>query len=352
VALVGCGLAARELHGPSLRAIREVELVGVCDRDADRARRLAADFRVPDHYSDFDEMLRSLSPNVVHVLTPPESHAELAVAALEAGCDVLLEKPFVYRLAEAEWVIERARSTGRRFSVIHNELFTPSILELKERLARAEIGQVCSVHYLAGRRDQRFVPDPWYYRTRGGRLGETLPHALCLLVDLLEDAELIHATARRLGHTLTPETVSAEEAGPDELQVELWSPTRKALGTISYSLNSEIPTSVLVAGTTGNLLAHPFGGLTRLAAEPPRLKEELLETLPRVGGRLVRRLLRGRRAPRREPEPSVHAQIRAFVAALLEGGELPVTPDAAREVVRLWEEIVEAWEASARDQSR
>jgi predicted dehydrogenase len=337
-AVIGCGLAGRRLHLPVLRALPGVEVAAVCDADAERARACAQEHGVAASFDDPERMLRDARPDFVAILTPPESHADLACMALGVGANVLLEKPFTYTVAEADRVIAASRASGTRFSVIHNELFTPAMAELDRRLAAGELGALSSVHYASAIRNQGFVPDRWYYATRGGRLGETLPHALCILDHLLPGLELVSAQWRRLGRSLPPSFVQAHETGPDDLRVELTASGGAALGSLWYSLNTSVATSVLVCGDRGHLLVFPFAGITTLPPAPDPI-DAFRQRAAVLGQRVMRKLRLPRRAGRIE-DTSHYRQIAGFVDALRSGAEFAVTPAAAREVVRLWEAIV------------
>src|SRR3546814_18053602 len=70
-----------------------VELVGICDTNLEAARSMAARHSIPLVVADLAELLEQSRPDAVHVLTPPASHAAIALAAMEHGCHVLVEKP-------------------------------------------------------------------------------------------------------------------------------------------------------------------------------------------------------------------------------------------------------------------
>lgn len=346
VALVGCGAVARDVHLPTLEDLKGVDVVGLCDVEPERAGALAQRYGVKS-FRDPASMLKSLQPDAVHVLTRPESHAELAIQALDAGAHVLVEKPFVYTPVEAERVIETARRCGRRVSVVHNYLHHPSVEDLVQRVGAGEVGEVCSVHFLHGRRDQRYVPDPWYFTTRGGRLGETLPHALYLLASLVPDLEVRYVEASRLGHVQLPDHVSRDDAGPDELRVEL-SGRGGAHASILYSLNATIAQSLIVAGTKATLQAIIGVGPTvsRWSAKGPDSQELAAMARRWLVSRLERRLRR-RTTPRSALDSPHVRQIRAFVTSLREGGDPPVTESQALEVVRLWDAVVSRYDGAA-----
>lgn len=342
-ALIGCGAVATEIYVPILRELESVQIRAVCDRSLDRAKQVAAAANAAA-YCDLEQMLQQ-NLDVAIVLTPPESHVEIAEQAMEAGCHVLIEKPFCYQAAAADRVIEKSRQTDRRFSVIHNERFMPIVSELKQRTERGEVGQICSVRFFNGRRDQTFVPERWYFKTYGGRLGETLPHGLYQLTEYFDDLQIEHVNAKQLGHCLMPEAARATDIDYDELFVELFSNRSKAMASISYSLNSNQDLAIVVSGTEGTLVAYPFGGgkIIRWSGIQPGLRE-LIGTLPDWQRAVSEKLQRSQPTAIERLQNSGHyRQIREFFERLETKEPFSVTPEKAREVVRLWEEIVSCY---------
>ncbi len=344
IAAIGCGLAARDLHVPAINAMPDAELVGLCDRDAEVLASVASKSQDdPTCSQDAARLLAEVEPDVVLVLTPTPSHEALATLALESGAHVLVEKPFADSAAAARRMAEAAARSDRILSVVHNELFTPGMDQLRRRLAEGEVGEISSVHYMTSSRNQRYVPDPWYFEARGGRIGETLPHALCLLDELLPDLEVRSVQAAHLGHAILPEWAESRTEYVDDLRVELASQDGEALGSIWYSMNSHVPTAIVVAGTRGHLLAYPFGSVSQLRVEPPPLAEAIRALRDRVQLGLTRRLrrLRKRRATAPIQESSHYAQLHHFFEATR--GNVSVRPDAdsACRVTALWENIVD-----------
>ena len=91
VGLVGAGYVSA-YHARALRSLPFVEIAGIADPDEDRAAALAEQFRIPKVYPSLQAMAEA-QPKVIHVLTPPGSHAALALQALNMGCHVFVEKP-------------------------------------------------------------------------------------------------------------------------------------------------------------------------------------------------------------------------------------------------------------------
>jgi len=118
IALIGLGEAGYEIHLPALSGIKGATVVGACAEDPAHRARAQQKFNVP-LFSDLDSMLAAALPDVLIVATPPDTHAALCLRAIEAGVDVICEKPFVATLDEADFVIEAARSAGRRIALNH-----------------------------------------------------------------------------------------------------------------------------------------------------------------------------------------------------------------------------------------
>src|SRR5258708_31814756 len=90
-ALVGAG-SVRWYHARALLSLGFVEIVAVCDADTAKAEKMAAELGIPEVRRSLAE-LAPLNPEVIHILTPPASHCELALEALRLGCHVFVEKP-------------------------------------------------------------------------------------------------------------------------------------------------------------------------------------------------------------------------------------------------------------------
>src|SRR6202521_5119124 len=100
VGLVGAGYIG-EFHARAIQRIANARIVGIADVVADRAKELAARVPVPDIFPTIEDMI-SKGVDVIHVLTPPRSHAQLAITALENGCHVLVEKPLAMNVDEVD----------------------------------------------------------------------------------------------------------------------------------------------------------------------------------------------------------------------------------------------------------
>ena len=193
VAIVGCGQIA-DAHLQEVRKLPAAQVVAVCDRYPDLARQAAERFGVPGVFDDVGKMLAESRPDVVHVTTPPHSHAPLARQALAAGTHVYVEKPFTVDAAEADAVFEAARAAGRLVCAGHDQLFDPSWLELRRRFRDGELGQAVHVdsifgYDLSGSFGRVMFSDPghWLHQLPGGLFHNNISHAVYKITDFLPD---------------------------------------------------------------------------------------------------------------------------------------------------------------------
>jgi len=127
VAVVGTGEFGRN-HARVYREMPEVELTGVYDRDAERAARVAQEFGTRA-FSSLEELRGSV--DAVSVAVPTAEHAQVGCRLLEAGLDVLVEKPMATDLAEADKLLDSAKRHKRILQVGHVERFNPAVLAVE-----------------------------------------------------------------------------------------------------------------------------------------------------------------------------------------------------------------------------
>jgi predicted dehydrogenase len=109
------------------------ELIGICDSDPAAAARVAAESGVPS-FTDWSELLGKV--DAVSIATPTETHCELACAFLDAGVNVLVEKPIALTLAEADKMIAAAENSGAKLMVGQLERFNPAMAALRPHVTK------------------------------------------------------------------------------------------------------------------------------------------------------------------------------------------------------------------------
>jgi len=179
--LIGAGQIC-EFHVRALRRVPNVEIVGVTDVDPARARAVADRFGIRATYSTLKGLVEA-GVDVVHVLTPPTSHAAITLEALGLGCHVLVEKPLATSKEDSQRIVEAARQAERTVGVDHSLLFDPFVKRAMTLLRRGEIGDVVAVDYFRCQRapDYRGGVLPPQYDEPGYPFRDMGVHALYLL---------------------------------------------------------------------------------------------------------------------------------------------------------------------------
>lgn len=205
VGMIGCGGIAYGKHLPSLAKIQEAKLMAFFDVSEERAHDARAKYGAPEArvYGSVDELLRDPNVHVVHVCTPNDTHAEIAIAAMEAGKHVLCEKPMAKTSADARRMFETAERTGRKLSIAYQNRFRADSRWLKEACANGELGEIYMAKAHAVRR--RAVPTWGVFldleKQGGGPLIDIGTHALDLalwMMDNYEPRTVLGTTYRKL----------------------------------------------------------------------------------------------------------------------------------------------------------
>ncbi len=149
-ALVGTGNRGTNMWGKGLLAgwHDAVDLVAICDTNemrASRARKMM-NSNAPI-YTDFGRLLDEQKPELVIVCSPDYTHDDIIVAAMEAGADVISEKPMATTPEKIRRIIDAEKRTGRRLDVSFNYRFAPTAAKIKSLLKSGAIGTVTSVDF-------------------------------------------------------------------------------------------------------------------------------------------------------------------------------------------------------------
>ncbi len=153
VGVIGLGYFG-ERHAKVYRRLPYVDLVAVCDRDAARAGRLAADLGA-EATADFHALLARPDIDAVSICLPDREHTEAAVAAAEAKKAILLEKPLAHDAAHARIIVDAVEKNGVRFMVGHILRFDPRYVQVHEASRPEKLG--VPIHLKAKRNGIRSV---------------------------------------------------------------------------------------------------------------------------------------------------------------------------------------------------
>lgn len=190
LAFLGCGKIAKA-HAKRLRRHRTDVSVGFASRDAARADTFARDCGGTAH-GTYEQALASPDVDAVAVVTPPNTHLELTIAALAAGKHVVLEKPPLPRAADFARVAEAAAAAGKQVFVAENYQYKPLLRRIRGLLADGQIGEPLFIHVNAikQQRDVGWRADPAL--TLGGALYEGGIHWVDFMASLGMPIRAVH----------------------------------------------------------------------------------------------------------------------------------------------------------------
>lgn len=199
IGIIGCGGIANQKHLPSLHALPELcELVAFCDLKEDRAITAAQQYGIPGAkvYTDYHELLKDETIDVVHVLTPNNSHCQLTVDAFAAGKNVMCEKPMAATTEEAAKMVKAWKASGKKFTIGYQNRFRPEVYSLHESCANGELGDIYYAKAHATRR--KAVPTWGVFMDKkqqgGGPLIDIGTHALDMTLWMMNNYEPLAVT--------------------------------------------------------------------------------------------------------------------------------------------------------------
>lgn len=339
-AVVGLGHAARTLHVPAIRSLSGAALVGGVDVDP-AARGAWARVTGSPAFEDLDLLVERGRPDVIVVGTPPDAHAACCIRALEAGADVICEKPFVTSLSEADAVLQAAARSGRRVALNMEFREMPVFAALRAAVGRRDVGRLVFVQMW-----QLMDLAPWKERVpwRAAMPERTLFEGGVHMVDILlalfgEAPDAVYARTSSGLREPAPETGEPPRADAIHLVTFEFPHGRLAQLTIDRLCRSGTRYVELRADCERASLRASLGGRALLQlglkrAERAGLRLELgLGGLAWIERGATRRALA--RNPRNPTVAATAASFRKIARAFSEDGDPPVPGDAARETLRV-----------------
>lgn len=143
VAIVGCGGIATNMHVPILNGMDNVEIVAICDINPNKFEPME---KMIGHevqkFTDYNEMLKEVKPEVVHVCTPNYVHSPITCAALMSGADVLCEKPDAMTVAEAVKMKDARDKSGRTLMIMRNNRFLDASDVVRSLIKEGKVGEI------------------------------------------------------------------------------------------------------------------------------------------------------------------------------------------------------------------
>jgi predicted dehydrogenase len=144
--IIGCGNVTEVKSGPAFSKVPHSSLVAVMRRNAEKAADYANRHNVSKWYADAQQLIDDPDVNAIYIATPPDSHEEYAIRAMQAGKPVYLEKPMALNAASAQRIADVVSSTRARLTVAHYRRQQPLFLKVKELLDNKVIGDINHVN--------------------------------------------------------------------------------------------------------------------------------------------------------------------------------------------------------------
>jgi predicted dehydrogenase len=141
IGVIGLGSVAQLIHLPNLMKLSSVEVTSVAEVNKSRLAAITDKFNIKEKYTDYNELLAKSDIQAVIIATPTGTHKEIAIAALKAKKDVLVEKPLARSVAEVKPIVESAKRNKKKLMVGLNLRYRPDAMILKSLINSDEIGE-------------------------------------------------------------------------------------------------------------------------------------------------------------------------------------------------------------------
>lgn len=267
-AVVGCGNIAEGYHLPALTALDGGAFVVACDVEAERAAGVAGKFGALEWGRDYREVVAREDVDLVCIFTKIDTHAEIAVAAAQAGKHVFVQKPLAGTLRQGRAMADAARAHGTQLitSFMHNHF--PESLAAVELIRAGRIGRIEHIRQRNATANPR-ASAPSY----GGALMDIGAHGIAL-IQALSGQDIVRVAAR-----IAEEEPSAGGAGaPEDRRLEGNEVNAWLLYELSGGATASHEVQWSQPGGTSRFQAEVYGSLGSLHLRVPRTGERLIMT--------------------------------------------------------------------------
>lgn len=216
-ALIGCGRISTNHIKAAVN--NKLEIVAVCDVVPEHMEALldkhslAQDLSIT-RYVDYKKMLRECKPELVAIATESGKHAAIALDCIDAGCNVIIEKPIALSLEDADEIIRRSEANGVMVSACHQNRFNLAVQETRKALEAGRFGKIShgSIHVRWNRNQDYYTQAPWRgtWEQDGGCLMNQCIHGIDLLRWMMGDEiDTVYGVTKRQFH----DYIEAEDVG-------------------------------------------------------------------------------------------------------------------------------------------
>lgn len=212
LATVGTGYFSR-FHYAAWARIPEVELLGVCSVDNDSMSDVVDQYDVAFSNNNFTAMLDEVKPDLVDIITPPDTHTEFVMACVERGITVICQKPFTQNYQQAKALVEQIKAHNGQVIIHENFRFQPWYIKLKSLLEQNVLGQLYQVTFSLrpgdGQGPQAYLErQPYFQQMERFLIHETAIHFIDVFRYLFGEMTSVFADLRRINPV-----IKGEDAG-------------------------------------------------------------------------------------------------------------------------------------------
>src|SRR6266851_8984339 len=195
VGLVGFGLAGRAFHAPVIRAVPGLHLAAIVQRNGTEAAEKYPDVRIA---RSLDELFSMAEIHLVVIATPNETHYSFARQCLEAGRDVVVDKPFTTTLEEAVSLVQFAKDANRLLTVYQNRRYDGDFQAVRQLVEAGTLGRIVRFETAYDRFRPQLKPGAWRQTARPGSgiLFDIAPHLIDHALVLFGLPEAVTADVR------------------------------------------------------------------------------------------------------------------------------------------------------------
>lgn len=215
-ALIGCGRISTNHIQAAVN--NSLDIAAVCDIVPKHMETVLAKHSLESdkailRFSDYRQILNQVKPNLVAIATESGNHAQIALDCIDAGCNVIIEKPIALSLADADEIIDRAKRSNVKVCACHQNRFNKAIQHMRKALESGRFGKLShgTVHVRWNRNKEYYQQAPWRgtWAQDGGVLMNQSIHGIDLLRWMMGDEidEVFSYTAQRFHHYLECEDI-------------------------------------------------------------------------------------------------------------------------------------------------
>jgi UDP-N-acetyl-2-amino-2-deoxyglucuronate dehydrogenase len=260
IALIGCGRISKN-HFEAIDQIDGLELVAVCDSDAERAAQAGTQWGV-SHYTSYEKMLKESKSDIITIATPSGLHPEQGIAAANAGKHVVMEKPMAISLTGADALVQACDKAGVQLFVVKQNRLNPPVQLLKRAVDRNRFGRIylasSTVHW--ARPQEYYDQAPWRgtWEFDGGAFMNQASHYVDLIQWLMGPVESVMAKTATLARR-----IETEDSGIAILKFRSGALGSIEVTMLAYPRNLEGSITILgekgsakIGGTAVNKIEH------------------------------------------------------------------------------------------------